>query len=65
MRFIAFIEYQDVIERILNHPGLWEVEPGPPKRQIAAFVNRAPYRLFPPGCRPLWAGGGHAGLVFR
>jgi alpha-tubulin suppressor-like RCC1 family protein len=29
------------------------------------FVIRAPYRLFPPGCKPLWAGGGHADLPFR
>ncbi len=32
MRVISFIEDQDVIKKILNHLGLWEVKPRPPPR---------------------------------
>jgi len=32
MRVISFIEDQHVIEKILTHLCLWEVEPGPPPR---------------------------------
>jgi len=33
MGIIAFIEAEDVIEKILKHLGLWEVKPRPPPRQ--------------------------------
>jgi len=32
MAIIAFIEAEDVIEKILKHLGLWEVKPRPPPR---------------------------------
>ncbi len=36
MRVIAVIEDQDVIKKILNHLGLWEVKPRPPPRMAKA-----------------------------
>jgi hypothetical protein len=30
MCVISFIEDQDVIKKILKHPGLWKVKPRPP-----------------------------------
>ena len=32
MALIAFIEAEDVIEKILKHLGLWELTPRPPPR---------------------------------
>ncbi|MBN2254063.1 MAG: hypothetical protein JW701_10225, partial [Kosmotogaceae bacterium] len=32
MKVISVIEDEDVIKKILKHPGLWEVKPRPPPR---------------------------------
>jgi len=34
MAVIAFIEAEDVIEKILKHLGLWELTPRPPPRSV-------------------------------
>ena len=34
MAVIAFLEAEDVIEKILKHLGLWEVNPRPPPRSV-------------------------------
>jgi len=40
MAVIAFIEAEDVIEKILKHLGLWSSRPGPtPDGQSAAFIT--------------------------
>ena len=36
MRVISVIEDQDVIKKILNHLGLWQVEPRPPPKETGA-----------------------------
>ena len=35
MRIISFIEYQDVIRKIVKHLGLWDVKTRPPPRANA------------------------------
>jgi len=35
MRVISAIEDEQVIEKILNHLGLWEVKPRPPPKAVA------------------------------
>ena len=51
MAVIAFIEAEDVIEKILKHLGLWELTPRPPPRmrQIAAFITPSPISIIPTG----------------
>ena len=36
MRVISVIEDQDVIKKLLNHLGLWQVEPRPPPKETGA-----------------------------
>ena len=39
MRIIAFIEDEDVIKRILSHPGLWKVKRKPlPRANALPFI---------------------------
>ena len=40
MRVIAFIEYEDVIKKILNYLGLWEVNRKPsPQANVPPFIS--------------------------
>jgi hypothetical protein len=54
MRVISFIEDQDVIKKILNHPGLWGARPivslDCSKRGMY-FIKQNGYKVKPVGCR--------------
>jgi len=59
MCIIAFIEDPEVIKKILKHLDLWNLKTRSSPRANAPPNNIEPQPgLFPPGRRPLWAGGG-------
>jgi hypothetical protein len=39
MRIISFIEDEEVIEKILNHPGLWDLKVRPPPKAKAPSIT--------------------------
>jgi len=39
MKIISFIQDEEVIEKILNHLGLWEMKAQPPPKQSASLVT--------------------------